>query len=165
MKQNLIFKSIQVFISYFLCSFTILQAQDIPKEIENELNKTGEKMVQATLDGDYLALIDFYSDDAVIMPDFKPPIRGKKALKDQFREDEKLGVEYHSFTGTVEKRWRRGDEIYERGSFGMAVSSRDSRRPTAFYGSYFQIWQKQKDGSFKISFTIWNLDFNPFESY
>ncbi len=143
----------------------ILSAQAVLPDVEQNLKETGEKMIAATLAGDYLSLLDYHAKDVVIMPDFRPAISGKKALEAQYKEDMKMGLKHHSFTGTVEKRWQHGDEVFERGTFGMAVSSKKDKRPAAYYGSYFQIWQKQSDGTFKISFIIWNLDFNPFESH
>jgi len=162
MKNMLNLKSILFFCLIFL--FSSAHAQDVPKEIDDILNKINDKMVEATLAGEYLSLMTFYSDDVVIMPDFHPALRGKKAFLKRYQEDMKNGIKHHSFNGTVEKRWQQGDEIFERGTFGMAVSSFHSKQPKAYYGSYFQIWKKQSDGTFKISFTIWNLDFNPFES-
>jgi ketosteroid isomerase-like protein len=147
-----------------LYSFPALQAQNLSKEVDSALNEIDAKMVKATLAGEYLSLMDYYTEDVVMMPDFRPAIRGKKELLAQYQEDIKLGVKYHSFNATVEKKWQCGSEIFERGTFGMAISSKNSQKPMAFYGSYFQIWQKQPDGSFKITFIIWNLDFNPFES-
>lgn len=119
--------------------------------------------MKTTLDGEYLKLVEYYSDDVTVMPDFHPAIRGKKSLLEQYEKEMEKGVKYHSFSVTVEKRWKKEDEIFERGTFGMAVSSKNSRKPAAYYGSYFQIWKRQSDGSYKMTFTIWNLDFNPFE--
>ena len=141
-----------------------LYAQDIPAGIEKQLNDDGRTMTALALAGDYEEIIEFYTEDAVIMPDFQPPIRGRDALMRQYKKDEKKGTRFHSLTGSVEKRWMRGNEIFEIGSFGMAVSSHEDARPQAFYGSYFQIWEKQSDGAYRISFNIWNLDFNPFET-
>jgi len=148
-----------------LAAPVILSAQSVSSDVERMLKETGEKMITATLAGEYLTLVNYHTDDVVIMPDFRPAITGKKALEEQYKEDMKLGLKHHSFTGTVEKRWQHGDEVFERGTFGMAVSSKKDKRPAAYYGSYFQIWQKQSDGTFKISFIIWNLDFNPFEPH
>ena len=152
-------------ISYagLLFLFSVVYGQELPDEIESTLNNIGTKMVQLTLDGDYLSLMDYYDDDVIVMPDFQPAIKSKKALTNRYKEDMKKGIKHHSFTGSIEKRWQKGDEIFERGTFGMAVSSNVSSKPAAYYGSYFQIWKRQSDGSYKISFIIWNLDFNPYE--
>jgi len=157
----------KIIICLALCLFIFipaLRAQSIAPDIEKKLNEIGESMAKATLAGDHKILLKNFTDDVVVMPDFKPAIKGIKELTKQYEEDKKMGAKYHSFTGNVEKRWQHGDEIFERGTFGMAVSTKASKHPQAYYGSYFQIWERQSDGSFKISFTIWNLDFNPFET-
>ena len=73
----------------------------------------------------------------------------------------KIGLKYHSFSGTPEDIWECEKFVYERGKFGMSVSSKDHPKPLAYHGSYFTIWQKENDGSLKIKYVIWNLDFNP----
>lgn len=147
----------------FLLPISFLQAQNIPVEIEKELNEIGDKMLEAALAGENVTIIDFYTDDVVVNPSFHSAIKGKKALLKLYQYDAKKGVKYHSFNATVEQRRLYGNEIFERGTFGLSVSSNESRKPQAYYGSYFQIWKKQSDGSYKIEYIIWNLDFNPFE--
>jgi ketosteroid isomerase-like protein len=160
-KKSLLTILLYLFIGFFVCSR--LSAQDISQADRDELKRINNILTKAILDGDYETVLKYYTEDVIIMPDFMSAIRGIDALEKQYREDQKKGIIYHSFSGTAEKRWQHDNEIYETGSFGMAVSSRESKRPKAYYGSYFQIWDKQKDGSFKISYNIWNLDFNPFE--
>jgi hypothetical protein len=57
------------------------------------------------------------------------------------------------------------NEIYEYGTFGIAVSSNETKHPYAFTGSYFTIWEKQSDASYLIKYIISNYDFNPCEYY
>ena len=119
-------------------------------------------MSKAAVAGDYDAQLKYYTDDMIIMADFQPMINSKAALKEIFRQERESGLKYHSITGTIADLWMCGDLVYDRGTFGMAVSRKAESKPRAYHGSYFQIWEKQKDGSFKIKMTIWNLDFNPF---
>ena len=119
-------------------------------------------MMNATLEGNSVSNIDHYTDDVIIMPAFQPAIRGKQDLISAYNKEKKKKLKYHSFNGIPEKRWMVNDQVFERGTFGMSVSTKDDPKPKAYYGSYFQIWTKQSDGEFKISYTIWNLDFNPF---
>jgi len=146
-------------------AISICNAQGISDEMEKKLLDIGNIIQKATVNGDYKTILKFYDEDIIIMPDFNPAIRGIKNLEEAYEKDSKKGVKYHSFTGSAEKRWLCGNEIYERGTFGMAVSSRESKIPRAYYGSYFQIWKICDDGSLKIKYTIWNLDFNPFDRH
>jgi len=67
---------------------------------------------------------------------------------------------YHSISGTAEKRWEVNGYIYEYGSFGMTVSARNEKKPSGYYGSYFQIWERS-DSTYKLKYIIWNLDHYP----
>jgi ketosteroid isomerase-like protein len=151
-------------VAFFMLSlFSLLQAQDLSKEKTQKLEYIGTLLEKAMIDGDYDTILEFYSDDVIIMPGFNPAIKGINALKDAYKKNTRKGIKYHSFTATAEKRWICGNEIFEYGTFGMALSSKENSHPKAYYGSYFQIWQEHEDGTFKFKYNIWNLDFNPFE--
>jgi ketosteroid isomerase-like protein len=162
--KNHSFIAVCAFIGSLFVS-TPLPAQDISPETADKLKSIGDAMINATLAGNLLSLVDYYTEDVILKPDFQPVISGKKALLALYKQELKKGVKYHAFSGKVEKQWQCGDEIFERGTFGLAVSAKESPKPVAYYGSYFQIWQQAPDGSFLISYVIWNLDFNPYEAH
>jgi len=159
--KNKLFPILAIFLSFTLCQAPAQSDAPSAETIET-LNKLQDLMEQATLKGDYVTIAEHYTVDAVIMPDFAPAIRGRKALLAAYKNQQKEGTKFHSFSTTAELRWQKENEIFERGTFGMSVTGRKSPKPTAYYGSYFQIWQKEPDGRYLMKFTIWNLDFNPF---
>ena len=124
-----------------------------------KLNKSIEKSILA---GDYESLLPYYTDDIIISFALSPPVKGKEAIKEIYKRNKKKGIKHHSFSSTPEDIWECSDKIYERGKFGTSLSSNDHPKPIAYYGSYFTIWQKDKDNSLKIKYLIWNLDFNPY---
>jgi hypothetical protein len=73
------------------------------------------------------------------------------------------GVEYQSISGNSTEMWECENMVYDIGTFGMSLVTKNSRKPVAYYGSYFHVWQKQSDGSYKLKYMMSNLDFNPFE--
>ena len=148
---------------FLLSLFTFSQAQDLSEEKKQKLDDIGDLLEKAMIDDDYETILKYYDDDVIIMPGFDPAIKGINALKKAYEKNKRKGIKYHSFTANSDKRWMCGNEIFEMGTFGMAISSKDSSHPKAYYGSYFQIWQEYKDSSLKIKYNIWNLDFNPFE--
>ena len=150
-------------IIFLLVLFSFSQAQDLSAEKKQKLDEIEVLLEKAMIDGDYETILKYYDDDVIIMPGFDPAIRGINALNKAYEKNKRKGIKYHSFTGNAEKRWMCGNEIFEMGTFGMAISSKDSSQPKAYYGSYFQIWQEYEDGSLIIKYNIWNLDFNPFE--
>jgi len=139
------------------------QARDLSDKKIKKLEEIGNLLEEAMLENDYDTILKYHDDDIIIMPGFNPAIKGIDELKDAYNKNKREGIKYHSFTAKIEKRWACGNEIFEYGTFGMAVNSKKTSHPKAYYGSYFQIWQEYHDGSFKIKYTIWNLDFNPFE--
>lgn len=128
------------------------------KEKLERINKEIEKLI---LSGNYNDILPYYTDDIILCPDFQSAIKGKDAIKAIYDENKKKGLRHHSFSGTIEETWECENMIYERGTFGMSVSSKEHPKPLAYYGSYFTIWKKTNDGSVKIKYIIWNLDFNP----
>lgn len=163
MKIKILFKSFYFLLIYFFIFISLLQSQTLSDATIESLNEIGQKMTEATLAGKYLEIIDYFLDDVIVNTDFKHAIKGKEALLKVYKKDASNGLKYHSMSGTVEHRWQHKNEIFERGSFGMSVTTNNSDRPKAYYGSYFQIWKQQPDDSFKISYIIWNLDHNPCE--
>ncbi len=130
-------------------------------ETEKQLQEIGKKMIDAALSGDLLSTAQYYTDDLVLKPDFNPVIIGKENYIKKLKENMESGVKYNSFNANIEKIWQKGDEIFERGNFAFSVTSKYFNKPKAYIGSYFQIWKLQKDNTFKISYNIWNMDFNP----
>jgi ketosteroid isomerase-like protein len=162
MKKNLFITGLTLVV--FFGFVNPLIAQDRLQEITIEIKEINRILEKATMEGDYETLLKYYDQDIIVKPDFSEAVRGKGALREQYRKDKQKGVKIHSFSGVIEALWYCGDEVYERGTFGLSASSDDSPQPTAMYGSYFQIWTKQKDNSYKIKYVIWNLDYNPFKS-
>ena len=140
-----------------------LLGDENPVKLREVIESIGDKINKAVVAGDYDTIMSYHTDDVIIMPDFKPMVKGKKAWKEEIKKDRQRGAKVRSFSGTIMDLWSCENQVYERGTFGMSVTSNESTHPIALYGSYFQIWEKQTDGSYKIKFTIWNLDFNPFE--
>jgi len=133
------------------------------QELKEQLEKTNSEIEKLMLAGNYDALMQFYTEDIVISPALHPSVKGINALKENYEKDKEIGVKYHSFSGNPEEIWECSKFVYERGDFGLAVSSNNHPKPVAYYGSYFTIWQKENDGSLKIKYVIWNLNFNPCE--
>ena len=141
----------------------ILLANDDPNDLRQIIGAINEKMNRAFVEGDNATTLSYHADDTIGMSDFKPMIKGKKALKRQMEMDRKRGGKVHSVSSTIGDIWSCGDMVYERGTFGLSVTMPVMSHPYAFYGSYFTIWQQQSDESYKIKLNIWNLDFNPWE--
>ncbi len=135
----------------------------LDEDFKSTLQKINGVMDKAVLDGDYETLLKYYTDDVVVMPIFEPPIRGKNALREAYKKNKKAGVKYHAFNAMPEKIWSCGKEVFEYGKFGLAVSSRETEYPSAYYGSYFMFWEKQPNHSYLVKYVITNLDHKPYK--
>lgn len=133
--------------------------------IEDALKETNQQIEKAVYANDYETLLKYYADDVVCASDFQPAIKGKNAVKENFMKQKKEGTKFHSFHADVEKMWEDENNIYEYGTYGLSVSSKATTHPYAFTGSYFMIWEKQKDKSYLIKYLISNLDFNPCKEF
>lgn len=81
----------------------------------------------------------------------------------QANRDHKEGVKYQSFSGAIEDLWACADKVYERGSWGMSYTTNRLKQPVAAYGSYFQMWTKHVEDSYRIQYLIFTLGSNPYE--
>ena len=138
-------------------------AQDNLKEIRQKLEGINRTMERAELENDYSTQLKYFTDDIMIDHPLEPPLRGKESLKARYERNQKEGVKYHSVSSTMEDLWVSGDRVYERGTWGMSVSSKRVKQPIGAFGSYFQIWRKQADNAYRIEYLIFTLDFNPYE--
>jgi len=114
---------------------------------------------------DYDTQLKYFSENAIIVPPLGPVLQGRSDIGEGFEKNAKDNVVVHSFNATIEDFWVCGDRVYERGKWAMAQSSKKSKTPIAFYGSYFQIWRIQQDSSLVIDYNIFTLGFNPFEGH
>ena len=130
-------------------------------DYKSTLQEIRSVLDKAALDGDYETTLKYYTEDVILMPTFRPVIKGKNELRKQYKKDKKAGVKLHAFNGKPEKMWESGNEVYEYGTYGLAVSSKDTEHPYAFYGSYFMIWEKQPDSTYLVKYLITNLDHKP----
>jgi len=134
------------------------------KEIRATIAQINKKMEEAVLANDFATQLSFCTDDIIIDHPLEPPIKGKRALQESQSRGRREGVQYHSFSGTTEDLWVSGDRVYERGIWGMSLTTNTMRRPFAPYGSYFQIWTKRGGDTYRIEYLIFTLDMNPYET-
>ena len=175
-------KIINSFIYLFFCflAFNLISCKDLVKNIKDKnanadstessylddsLNTINQQIEDAIYKGNYETLLKFYADDVIVVPNFQPVLKGKEAVRESYLKQVKAGVIIHSFHAKVDKRWRSRTNIYEYGSYGLSFSSIETKHPYGVTGSYFMIWEKERDKPFLIKYFISNLDFNPCKDY
>ena len=133
------------------------------QSLREKIDKINNEIEDLMLKGAYEDILPYYSNDIIIAPALQPSVAGINAIKELYREDKKIGLRHHSFSSNIEDLWECSDKVYERGTFGLSLSTKDHPKPVAYHGSYFTIWQKEKEDNFKIKYLIYNLDFNPYK--
>jgi ketosteroid isomerase-like protein len=148
-------------ICFILVNYFTIFAQG--EEVREVLESIGNELNQALIAGDYETILSHFTDDIIVFPVFDPPIKGKSAYREAVKKVKEQGIQYKSMSGSSTEMWECGNMVYDIGTFGLSLVTKDSPKPKAYYGSYFNVWQKQSDGSYKLKYMMSNLDFNPYK--
>jgi ketosteroid isomerase-like protein len=147
------FLSILIFLQFLSVTISASNEDDLRNIIE-PLNK---KFVNSILEEDLAEYLSLYTDDAVVMIPFQPTLNGKNALTVHWHNNMAKGEWVESVNVTTLDIWASGDLIYERGSYQITFKKFENK-PRAVYGSYFSVWKKQPDGTYKMKYDISNLN-------
>jgi len=93
--------------------------------------------------------VSFYADDAVILPDKAPAVRGQENFRKNWAPLLALpGPGLSWKTGSLEVA-RSGDIAYETGAYDFITTDKKGKS-TDTKGKYVVVWKKQSDGSWKV---------------
>jgi len=130
-------------------------------DLRAELDTLVAKIDQALMDGDIDAIMSFYADDAVMMPNFAEKLEGKQAIRENLLASREEGLVFESFTGQVDEAWECGDMVYEVGTYAAAITLPGVERPIGDKGKIMTVWRREQGGKLKIVYEIWNTDIEP----
>lgn len=151
----------RIFMMLMFSLLTTLLAREDSAYFGEILKPYDDKFGQLMLEDRFEELIDLYDKDIILIRPFAPPVKGLTAMRKELKMLKDAGFHYHSISGEIEDVWGCDDQIFERSTLAFSCSTRNEPEIKSFYGSSFSIWQKQKDNTYKLKFSIWNLDFNP----
>ncbi len=101
--------------------------------------------------------VSFYADDAVILPDKAPVVRGQDNIRKNWAPLLALpGPGLSWKTGSLEVA-RSGDIAYETGAYNFVTTDKKGKS-TDNKGKYVVVWKKQSDGSWKVVVDTDNSD-------
>jgi len=113
------------------------------------------RWLEAMKANDPVALGRLVTDDVVLMPPHSQPVVGRQGVIDWFAT-----IVSQTRTKSVEIRQREvtlaGELAIERGSFTWRVAPAPGGSEVDDQGSFLAIWQRQPDGSWKVTRNIWN---------
>ena len=104
--------------------------------------------------GDKAALAALYTEDAALLPPNLPSISGRAGIRTAF----------DSFPAIGDAKFRTidmagsGDMAVVQGAYTMNVMLPGATAAVADTGKFIELWRKQADGSWLISWDIWNSD-------
>ena len=106
--------------------------------------------------GDYEAIADLFTEDAIRMEADVPAQVGREAILSAMRSDmEEATSESKSVTEEIRLA---GDWAVVRGTYEVTVTPKEGGEPVHTTGKWMEVHEKQADGSWKISRSIGNRD-------
>ena len=141
-----------------------LFAQTTKEEMFKKVEEWNNQFSAAMITNDRAKMLSFYADDAYSLPSYSPMLVGKKAIENSMNMDENSDMKITSFKFNTKDLWISGDQMCEVGTYDLSMTMGKSAKTTVDHGKYLTIYQKQKDGSWKIKADMWNTDLNPFAS-
>jgi len=132
-------------------------AEEIALQAIQELHKKDQA---ASLEGDVETLLSLFTDDGVVIPAEGEVIKGKDGLRKMLEQNFKAMKEYmlveykHDFKEIKIMR----EYAYEWGMYSGTYKSKKNNKEISGSGKIMRILQQQKDGSWKVSRSIWTVD-------
>ena len=123
--------------------------------IEQVIEDGTKAFVEAFNRGDAVAIADFYTEDAKLLPPNMEMVSGKQAIQAFWESAWQMGVRSLNLE-TVEVGFD-GDLAYERGVSTVNIQP-EGAQATTVRGKYLVILKRQTDGSWKLAVDIWNSD-------
>jgi uncharacterized protein (TIGR02246 family) len=151
-------------ISVLLTATANLFSQTTKDDMLKKVEEWNKQFSAAMIAGDKAKMLSFYANDAYSLPSYTPMLVGKKAIENSMNMDENSDMKITSFKFNTKDLWISGDQMCEVGTYDLSMSVGNTAKTTNDHGKYLTIYQKQKDGSWKIRADMWNTDLNPFAS-
>jgi ketosteroid isomerase-like protein len=144
-----------------LQSDCILVGREAKENLKAIVEDLGDKAEQCFLSGNVDAMLQYYCDDVISMPNLHPMIRGKADLKRQTEAILVSGLKFASLESTTVDVQGSGDLVYEVGTFRQAILIPGTKEPLEQNGKYVNIWRRQPNGKLAIAVEIYNSDTDP----
>ena len=146
-----------------ICISAPLVSRENSAELRALLQPYSDKLGQLMLENKFDETLECYDENIQLIRPYSPPINGINAMRREVKALKKVGYIYHSISGETKEVWGCKGLIFERATIAFSYSTRQNREIKSYYGSNLAIWRKQADGTYKLKYSIWNLDFNPWE--
>lgn len=142
---------------------SMLFAQDSNTSIsidqaKEKIKQMNDKWSSYMKSGNINGVLDFYAEDAVILPPNSKMARGKDAIKKHMEDEMKQLDKYSSVDfKTVDVVGGNGLFV-ETGTYKISMQMKGSGKPMEDQGKYVTAWKVQPDGSLKVIIDTNNSD-------
>src|SRR5262249_7561841 len=102
------------------------------------------------------AMAALLTDDHIGMPPNRPPVRGKDASREYWREG--IAAATSRFAVASEELEIVGDLAVDQFRWTIDSTPRTGGGPIHDEGKCIWLWRRQTDGSWKVARAIWNSD-------
>jgi uncharacterized protein (TIGR02246 family) len=111
-------------------------------------------IIAADNKGDAAAVIQFYADDAILLPPNGAPVAGKDAIRSRYEE----GFRHFRFaiSSSSEETHVFGDWAFDRGTTTGKTIPKTDESSRQIHDKYVMILHRESNGAWKIARLIWN---------
>jgi uncharacterized protein (TIGR02246 family) len=136
------------------------QSQKLSTSNQQDIQERLNSLANAIVNNDYATVEDFYTDDAISMPNYGKMLKGKDAIHRDNLEFNKSGMKITSLDMKVtDVLGEKGDMANAIGNYTISLTGKDGKE-IKDAGNFLSVLEK-KDGKWKIRAEIWNTNHNP----
>lgn len=119
------------------------------------LEQLQKRVDAAIIGGDVETYVTLITADAVLMPPNAPPIIGREAIREWSRSNAKAMV-FQAYEPSDAELTISGDWAFRRATFTATLAPASGGPAVHDTGKFLIIYQRQRDGSWKVARDIWN---------
>lgn len=142
--------------SFVLVSCTqLLGPGTTPETVRQAIETAAAKFAEAFNQGDVVAIVDFYMEDAQLLPPNSSMVSGQEDIQKFW----KGFVETTAWRDLILEPLKidyDGRLAYEVGAYTLRFQPKGSTQTVTDTGKYVVVWKSQADRSWKITADIWN---------
>jgi uncharacterized protein (TIGR02246 family) len=131
-------------------------AKTAPARVDPSVVEGADKYLKAVLAGDASAVAAMYREDAVLMPNECPLLRGRDAIEQFYREWFKSPAKVTAFTFTHLESPVVGETAYDVGTYRQTLAL--GTGGTVNVSDKYSVILRRSGGGLKIAYLIFNSD-------
>jgi ketosteroid isomerase-like protein len=150
---------VQLFIAAFcLLAFSSLYAQGNLDQVKSKIKQINEQWANDMKNGNNQAVLDYYADDAIILPPNAKMSSGKDAIKTYYDNENKNIDKFTNVEFNTSDVIGENNLFVEVGTYKMTIQLKNSANPVDDQGKYVTVWKMMPDGSLKVAVDTYNTD-------